>query len=180
MTADTASIASGRIRRMVTALRSETGMQRFVSTLLMLVLGFLAVLFASQRARLDTGIAKIDISTEAKRFASELIFSKMTALAQTTIGLIGATWAILIVSETRVRLINIWSSVLFVVTNAFYLGSLLTYDAGYDFIVSRIFDHGAFDIHSRVVSFWLGWQRGLFLWGCLSLALMILLWRRKS
>jgi len=165
--------------RFTQSLGTATGRQRIAALLLILALTALGIRCLREHARLDIAMENTDVSSETKRLASDLIFSKMTALAQTTIGLIGATWALLIMSDTRVQLGNLWSSLLFLVTNAFFLVSLWSYDQGYDRIASWIFDHGAFDIHAPLVSFALGWQRTMFLWGCLSLSAMILLWRRK-
>ncbi len=109
-----------------------------------------------------------------------MFFEKMTALAQLTIALLGATWALLTLADTEVN-VKGWPTVMcFTLANLSFALSLIVYAYGYDFIVARVFHHASFDIDAPFVIAVKSWQQWLFLKGCVDLVCTILLGRNSS
>lgn len=116
-----------------------------VAVVLALVFAVTASYVAYRYNTLELGMSKVPLTDEARKLASTLFFDRMTALAQLTLGLLGATWALLSLAETRVE-IRDWPAVsCFVLVNLAYAASLLLYMFGYNLIVKRMFHHLAFD-----------------------------------
>jgi hypothetical protein len=147
-----------------------------------LVLVFLcgSVYLAHSWITIDRGMVIHRLTEETARLASTLFFAKMTAVGQLTIGLLGATWAMLAVKETKISIASKSALVTFIVTNASFAISLLAYNQGYDFIVQRIFHHSAFDIDAPFVVLVNNVQKSFFIYGCLALALTIIIGRRTT
>lgn len=133
-----------------------------------------AVIFASE----DRSMAMRRLETESARLASGLFFEKMTAIAQLSVALLGATWVFLTLTEGKVTLNSKATVICFWVANLSFALSLATYAIGYDFIVTRIFHHSTFDIDAPFVSKVSHIQQLTFLLGCLSLGATILLGRK--
>ncbi len=51
----------------------------------------------------DRGMVINRLESEPSRLASTMFFQKMTALAQLTVALIGATWALVTLANTQVK-----------------------------------------------------------------------------
>lgn len=150
-----------------------------VAVALALIFGATASYVAYRYNTLELGMSKVALTDEARRLASTLFFDRMTALAQLTLGLLGATWALLSLAETRVS-IRGWPTVwCFVIVNLAYAASLVLYMFGYDLIVKRMFHHLAFDIDAEFVQFVNEYQQWLFLEGSIALAATILIGRRQ-
>jgi hypothetical protein len=147
-----------------------------------LFLGFISLLAFCLYSWLsaDTGMKIVRLDDEAIRLAATLFFSKMTAIGQLTLGLLGATWALLIVKEARISVSERPVVACFFLTNLSFIASLFFYSAGYDFVVSRIYYHRVFDIHSDLVIQTKLAQELLFVYGCLSLIATILLGSRRT
>lgn len=116
----------------------------------------------------DRSMEIYDLSHETKKLASTLYFEKMTAIAQVTIGVIGGTWALLMFGD-RAKVTKGLSRWYFVLASIAFGASLVTYSFGYDFIVARLFHHGAFDIDTPFVADVRNCQVFLFVKGCLDL-----------
>jgi len=123
----------------------------------------------------ERGMVIYKLESEAARLASGFFFEKMTAIAQLSLALLGAIWALLIVKEERVRVQGAPSIICFIVANLSFASSLLVYNYGYDFIVRRIFYNQAFDIEAPFVTLISKEQQIAFIYGCLSLVSVILL-----
>jgi hypothetical protein len=129
---------------------------------------------------LDRAMSKMPLTDDVRKLASTLFFDRMTALAQLTLALIGAAWALLSVSETRIEVMRLWPPLwCFVIANLAFIASLALYVFGYNFIVSRMFHHLAFDIDADFVQFVNEYQQWLFLEGCIALGATILIGRRQ-
>jgi hypothetical protein len=129
---------------------------------------------------LERAMSKMPLTDDVRKLASTLFFDRMTALAQLTLALIGAAWALLSVAETRVEVMRVWPALwCFVIANLAYIASLALYVFGYNFIVSRMFHHLAFDIDADFVQFVNEYQQWLFLEGCIALGGTILIGRHQ-
>lgn len=129
---------------------------------------------------LDRGMVIYHLDTDSARLASQFYFEKMTAIAQVTIAVLGAAWALLAVSDTKVRLIRWTAKLGFILANASLGVSLIIYSYSYDFIVARIFHHSAFDIDAPFVVFVQHAQQALLVAGLLDLVATIWLGSRSS
>ena len=128
---------------------------------------------------IERGMEIYDLSSETARLASTLFFDKMTAIAQLTIALIGGALALLTLGEARVK-VEGWTSITcFALANVSFACSLFVYAYSYDFLVSRIFHHGTFDIDAPFISNVGACQQLLFLKGCVDLFVSILLGKRS-
>lgn len=126
----------------------------------------------------DRGMAIRRLDTETARLASTLFFAKMTAIAQLSVGLLGAAWAFLTLAETKVEVKARETAVCFAVANLSFTLSLIVYVVGHDFIVTRIFHHATFDIDAPFVAKVSLVQQLAFLWGCVALGSTIFLGRQ--
>ena len=153
---------------------------RAAAALLVLLLVGLAARAAYLYFSLGRGMKILRLETETSRLASSLFFEKMTAIAQLTLGLLGATWALLTVAESRIDFRRFGVVACFVAANCAFLASLAVYSLGYDLIISRVFHHAAFDIDAPFVQFFRSYQLGFCAVGCLAVALVILLGRRTK
>ena len=125
-------------------------------------------------------MGKYSLETEPSRLASNLYFSKLTALAQLTVGLLGGAWAILTLTDTSVK-VDRWPTITcFTLANLSLILSLGIYVYGYDFIVARIFHHATFDIDAPFISFVSKSQQFLFLKGCIDIGFTIIFGRQAS
>ncbi len=150
---------------------------KIVATLL--GVGFAALLgrTLSQLFTADRGMVIHRLHSEPARLASAMFFDKMTALAQLTIALLGGTWALLTLADTKVK-IKGWPIITcFILANASFMVSLFVYAYGYDFIVTRIFHHASFDVDAPLVTLVKSSQQLFFLKGCLDLVVTILVGR---
>lgn len=126
---------------------------------------------------LEPMISNVKITEETARLASTLFFEKMTALAQLTIALLGAAWALLMLKDASVE-IRGWPVILcFVLVNLAFGISLAIYTYGYDYLVSAMFYWQAFDIEAPFILFVQRAQQGFFLEGCVLLAVTVILGR---
>ena len=110
--------------------------------------------------------------SETKRLASTKFFDKMTAFAQATLAVLGASWTLLIVQSSRMQLTRP-GLVAFVLVNISLISSLAVYNEGYDFIVGRIFYHQTFDLEAPFVVLVKDLQQVFFMIGCLGLVAVI-------
>jgi hypothetical protein len=109
-----------------------------------------------------------DLSKGTKELASTLFFGKLTAVAQVTIAIIGGIWASLMFSD-RTQLTAGLRRKYFVLANIAFGTSLIVYSLGYDFIVERLFHHGAFDVDAEFIRAVRNWQLAFFIKGCIDL-----------
>ena len=128
----------------------------------------------------DRTMAIHRLNDEAERYASTLFFEKMNALAQVCIGLVGAAWAFLTLSDTKVRITGAETVMCFAAANISLVISVVVYHVGYDFIVGRIFHHKAFDIDAPFVTKVNSLQQLTFLFGIVCLGLAAIFGSRKS
>lgn len=133
-----------------------------------------AVIFFTE----DRSMAIRRLETESARLASGLFFEKMTAIAQLAVGLLGAAWAFLTLTEGRATLNTRDTVICFTIANLSFALSLVVYAFGYDFIVTRIFHHSTFDIDAPFVASVSRIQQLTFILGCVSLGITIFLGRR--
>lgn len=118
------------------------------------------------------------LENETSRLASTLYFEKLRALAQLTVAVLGAAWALLTLADTKVE-VKGWPAVsCFTLANLSFAFSLWTYVYGYDFIVERMFHHATFDIDAPLVTFVNNWQHGWFVMGCVYLVFTVFIGRR--
>jgi hypothetical protein len=136
--------------------------------------------FAYSWFTVDTGFEIHRLSDEPSRLASTMFFDKLTSISQLTLALLGATWAMVAVQDTKVTLANRPTRIAFGLTNASFVLSLLVYSRGYDFIIQRIFHHQAFDIDAPFVCLVNTGQQSFFIFGCIALVCTILLGRRTT
>ena len=161
--------------------------QRLIaSSLCNLVAPVLACLFLLLLGRtlyvflfVDRGMVLYDLGPEPARIASTLFFEKMTAIAQVTIALFGATWALLLLPDVRTKVAGWQAVTCFALANLSFGLSLLVYALGYDFIVARVFHHHTFDLDAPFILGISNCQQYSFLFGCVSLVATILIGRRS-
>lgn len=157
-----------------------TGLAKAVAVLFAIIFAATACYVVYQYSTLDRAMTKVPLTDDVRKLASTLFFDRMTALAQLSLALVGAAWALLSVAEMRVEVARVWPALLcFVIANLAYGASLMLYVSGYNFIVSRMFHHLAFDIDAEFVQFVNDYQQWLFLEGCLALGATILIGRRQ-
>ena len=128
----------------------------------------------------DRTMAIHRLNDEAERYASTLFFEKMNALAQLCIGLVGAAWAFLTLSDTRVRIAGAETVMCFAAANISLVISVVVYHVGYDFIVGWIFHHKVFDIDAPFVKKINLLQQLTFLFGIVCLSFAALFGSQKS
>jgi hypothetical protein len=116
----------------------------------------------------DRAMEIYDLSKGTTQLASTLFFGKLTAIAQVTIAIVGGTWALLIFAD-RSQVTKGFKRKYFVLANISFAASLLIYSVGYDFIVERLFHHGAFDVDAPFITAIRNWQLAFFLMGCADL-----------
>jgi hypothetical protein len=156
-----------------------TVLAKAVAVVFAIIFAVTAFYVIYQYSTLDRAMSKMPLTDDVRKLASTLFFDRMTALAQLTLALIGATWALLSVAEMRVEVMRVWPALwCFLIANLAYIASLALYVFGYNFIVSRMFHHLAFDIDADFVQFVNEYQQWLFLEGCIALGATILIGRR--
>ena len=157
-----------------------TELAKAVAVVFAIIFAVTAFYVIYQYSTLDRAMSKIPLTDDIRKLASTLFFDRMTALAQLTLALIGAAWALLSVTETRVEVMRVRPALwCFLIANLAYIASLALYVLGYNFIVSRMFHHLAFDIDADFVQFVNEYQQWLFLEGCIALGATILIGRRQ-
>lgn len=122
----------------------------------------------------DRSMEIYDLTRETKQIASTLFFEKMTAVAQVTLAIIGGVWALLMFGADRIKRSQGFSRNCFWLANIAFGASLLVYAFGYDFIVERLFHHGAFDIDAPFIVGLKNCQLALFVKGCIDLGALAL------
>lgn len=129
---------------------------------------------------IDRGMEIYDLGNETTKLASTLFFDKMTAIAQLSIALIGGAWALITFADVRLRPEGTESIICFALANLAFVSSLVIYALSYDFLVTRIFHHGTFDIDAPFVRGISLSQQFFFLMGCISLLVSIWMGRRQK
>lgn len=151
-----------------------------VITILTMALLVLLIYWGHSLFVTDRSMEKFDLNSEAARLASNLFFAKMTAIAQITVALIAAAWALVTLSDVSVRVEGASSSICFWLANASFGFSLLAYAIGHDFIVERVFHHATFDIDAEYIKAIKNSQQTLFLNGLLDLVVSIFYGTRRT
>ena len=151
---------------------------KVVTVLLALVLVALVLWGIYEIVNTTRAMGKYELESESSRLASNMYFSKLTALAQLTVGLLGGAWALVTVVDTSVKMKGWPTIACFTVANLSFLLSLAIYAYGYDFIVARIFHHATFDIDAPFISFVSRYQQALFANGCIDLAFTVAFGRK--
>ncbi len=82
---------------------NPSGWAAFVTVILVLVLLALVSWALYELSTTSRGMGKHGLETESSRLASNLYFSKLTALAQLTVALLGGAWAFLTLTDTSVK-----------------------------------------------------------------------------
>jgi hypothetical protein len=161
--------------------KQSTALAKAVAVGVAIIFAATAVYVICQYSTLDRAMSKVPLDDDVRKLASTLFFDRMTALAQLTLALIGALWALLSVAETRVEVLRVWPALwCFVIANLAYVASVMLYASGYNLIVSRMFHHLAFDIDADFVQFVNDYQQWLFLEGSVALGATILIGRRQQ
>lgn len=160
---------------------SEYKFRTAVAVLLSLVFLAMVVYATYLFFTVSRGMSAYVLDKEVARLASTLYFDKLTAIAQLTVALLGATWAFRTLPGTRVSLKGWQVNGCFWLTNFSFAFSLIVhYGYGYDFIVSRMFHHLTFDIDAPFVRFISNWQLAFFVFGCFCLLFTVFLGTKRE
>jgi hypothetical protein len=151
-----------------------------IITILTIALIVLLILWWHSLFGTDRSMEKFDLNSEAARLASNLFFAKMTAIAQITVALIAAAWALVTLRDVSVHVEGASSKICFWLANISFGFSLLAYAIGNDFIIERVFHHATFDIDAEYIKAIKNSQQNLFLNGLLDFAVSIFYGMRKS
>ena len=157
------------------------GVCQIITLVLVLAFGAMVIYAVYLLATVTRGMSIYELESEAARLASTLYFEKLTAVAQTTVALLGALWVFRTFADTRVDIRGWHVVTCFWLTNLSFAFSLIVhYGYGYDFIISRMFYHFTFDIDAPFVRFVSDWQLAFFIFGCVCFVLTATFGTKRS